>query len=78
MRKDFEKQQLEMEKECARRMSGDISILGLGTWRNSVASRDSRRHSLPFPRMRMDSRFSEGGEDDISEEVRNETVLCLV
>ncbi|XP_063605763.1 uncharacterized protein LOC134780799 [Penaeus indicus] len=68
MRKDFEKQQLEMEKERARRMSGDISILGLGTWGNSVASRDSRRHSLPFPRMRMDSRFSEGGEDDVSED----------
>ncbi|XP_047477805.1 uncharacterized protein LOC125031219 [Penaeus chinensis] len=68
MQKDFEKQQLEMEKERARRMSGDISILGLGTWGNSVASRDSRRHSLPFPRMRMDSRFSEEEEDDVSEE----------
>lgn len=67
MQKDFEKQQREMEKERARRISGDVSILGLGTWGDSVASRDSRRMSLPFPKMRMDSTFS-AGEDDMSED----------
>ncbi|XP_042885390.1 uncharacterized protein LOC122261613 isoform X2 [Penaeus japonicus] len=66
-RKDFEKQLLEVEKDRARRQSGEVSMLGLGVWGDSVASRDSRRLSLPFPKMRTDSRFSEEEGEDVSD-----------
>lgn len=45
---------MEVQKERARRSSGDVSVLGLGVWGDSVSSRVSRRASLPFPKIRTE------------------------
>ncbi|KAG7159550.1 hypothetical protein Hamer_G004193 [Homarus americanus] len=60
-RKEFLKRQREIEEERRRRSSGELSTLGLG---GSLASRTSRRHSLPFPMKRTDSQTNDDDVDD--------------
>ncbi|XP_071540730.1 uncharacterized protein [Panulirus ornatus] len=65
-REQYEKEQWEKREDQRRRSSGDVSILGLGTSLASQGSLNSRRFTMPFPKVGKEAQDDDSESLDMS------------